>query len=155
MWLLWYNRYITLIVAVHHNGNADGTRADAPAVLVHVLAHAALILEEDLEHLREVCAEIVARRALTPAPAARYVHLHCRRHIRTRELLVLRLTSASHRNRKQLLEHARVQLQDFEHLNESYTNIWLNCNVFTLYGLFAFAQYELCITEIATNLPKS
>ena len=106
---------------MHHYCDADCACADAPAVLVHVFAHAALILEQNLEHLREDRAEInlVARRALTAAFAAWNVHLHCRRHIGARELLVLRLAPARHRNREQLLEHSRVEIQNLVHLRKT------------------------------------
>ncbi|GET87838.1 prolyl-tRNA synthetase, putative [Leishmania tarentolae] len=106
------------VVTVHHDHHADHTRRQPPAVLPRDqrLLVVLRVLEADVEHLAEVLPQVVARRALAPAPNSLNERLHRRRVVPASELLLLRLAPAHHRHRQKLLVHRRIALQDVQHL---------------------------------------
>lgn len=114
------------VVAVHHDQHADRPRGQAPAVLPHQLplyasaprgtATAGVGLVGDPEHPGEVLAEAVRGGRLHGAAVRGDEGLDGGRVEPPRELLLLRLAALNHGHRQQLLVHARVVVQDLQHL---------------------------------------
>mmetsp|Transcript_4968 Transcript_4968/g.12067 ORF Transcript_4968/g.12067 Transcript_4968/m.12067 type:complete len:440 (+) Transcript_4968:100-1419(+) len=114
----WRWQHQAFVVTMHHGHYADRSLRDAPRVLIRkllLLPRSVIgILELDLEHLREVLAEVVRRCTLNSTPRRGDEGLDSRRVVRTREGLSLRLRAPDNRNRKQLFVDQRVELKDVE-----------------------------------------
>ena len=106
----------TLIVAVHHDGDADGSRGAPPRVLPHHAPSALLVLVLDLEHLGEVLPEAVRGGALDAATRRGDKRLHGGGVEATRELLLLGLDARDDGHGEEFLVDAAVELEDATHL---------------------------------------
>mmetsp|Transcript_4563 Transcript_4563/g.9404 ORF Transcript_4563/g.9404 Transcript_4563/m.9404 type:complete len:237 (+) Transcript_4563:451-1161(+) len=113
-------KHQSLVIAVHHDHDPNCSLRYAPRVLVGMLAQFPCgvvgVLEGDVEHLREVLAQVVRGGSLDGPPCHRDESLHCGGVVSARESLRLGLSAAHHRECQELLINASVELQDLEDL---------------------------------------
>mmetsp|Transcript_6977 Transcript_6977/g.16127 ORF Transcript_6977/g.16127 Transcript_6977/m.16127 type:complete len:287 (+) Transcript_6977:397-1257(+) len=99
------------VVPVDHDHDAYGPRRESPARLPSRLRLALLVLVVDVEHLPEVLAEVVRRRALDGPPGNGDVGLDGRRGVPPGELLLLGLVPRHDRDGQELLVHPAVEVE--------------------------------------------
>ena len=115
----------SLVVAVHHDDDADRPGGDGPRVLVGEASVPCVgVFEGQVEHLREVLAEVVGGGRLDAATCGRDVRLHRGGEISTGELLLLRLAALDDWHGHVLLIDLFVKVDDCIHLLGDRWNLW-------------------------------
>lgn len=89
-----------VVITVVENHNTDGTSGETPRGLPSELLVLIVIEEVDVEHLREVLAEMMRCRSLHGTSVRGNACFNRGREVRTRELFVLTLHSLNHGHSK-------------------------------------------------------
>ncbi|KAI3476391.1 hypothetical protein L1887_62043 [Cichorium endivia] len=120
-----WRHHQTVVVAVHHDHDADGSRGETPRVLPHVQLALGLaaqllgslgVLDGDVEHLGEVLTEAVRSAALDTTAGGGDEALDGGGVVTAGELFLLRLDTGHDGDGEELLVHLAVEVEDVHDL---------------------------------------